>query len=166
LLPWLAAYTRPRHEEKVKQYCDERGIETFLPCHQSWRRWSDRRKLLQMPLFPSYVFLRPQLQQQRQRAVQAPGFLWFVHNSEGPITVDQHELAAIRVALGNGLKLDPLPNIAVGDAVEITRGALRGFRGFLLCKEDGVVSLRVSAVHGAVRVTLPDPTWVRPVREA
>ena len=157
--PWLAAYTRPRHEEKVKQYCEERGIEVFLPCYRTWRRWSDRKKQLSLPLFPSYLFVRPQ-GEQRQRAVQAPGFLWFVHNRSGTVRVDAGELGAIRALLSSGLEFDPLPVAQLGDEVEVVAGALRGTRGRLLHKEAGRIVLMVSAIHGGVRVTLPDPSWI------
>lgn len=163
--PWLAAYTRPRHEEKIRAYCEEREIEVFLPTHQSWRRWSDRRKLIRLPLFPCYVFVRA-ADAQRQRAVQAPGFLWFVHNRTGPVRVAADELGAIRRLLASGLEYDPLPNVHLGDEVEVISGVMRGCRGCLLRKGAGAIVLNVSAIHGAVRVTLPDSSWVRPVRAA
>lgn len=161
-VPWLAAYTRPRHEEKVKEFCSERGIEVFLPTHRSWRRWSDRKKLLHLPLFPSYVFIRVD-EEARRRAVQAPGFLWYVRTAAGPVRVDESELDAIRRVLASGLEFDPLPNAQVGDEVEVVAGALRGCRGRLLRKDHSTVVLFVSAINGAVRVVLPDTAAIRPV---
>lgn len=160
--PWLAAYTRPRHEEKVKQYWIERGIETFLPCRRVWRRWSDRRRELSVPLFPSYVFVRIGAAE-RARAVQAPGFLWFVRGVGGPVSVDESELEAVRRLLASGLEYDPLPAAQLGDEVEIVSGSMRGVRGRLERKGVAGVVLLVSAIHGLVRVTLPDPSWVAPV---
>lgn len=159
---WLAAYTRPRHEEKVKQYCEDRGIETFLASCQSWRQWSDRKKLITVPLFPSYLFINLE-RNQRARAAQAPGFLWFVHNQLGPIAVDTHELTALRRLLVSGLRFDPLPQVRLGDEVEIKHGALRGCRGRLIRKESAKIVLYVSAIGAGVRVSLPDPSWVVPL---
>ena len=158
---WLAAYTRPRHEERVKQFCEERGIEVFLPTHRSWRRWSDRKKLLSLPLFPSYVFVRAD-GAQRQRAVQAPGFLWFVHNRTGPVLVAADELGAIRRLMASGMEYDPLPGVQVGDEVEVVAGALRGCRGRLLRKDGSAIALFVTGINGGIRVSLPDPSWVVP----
>lgn len=158
--PWLAAYTRPRHELQVSRWWNRLGLEVFLPCHRSWRLWSDRRKLLEIPLFPSYVFVRWD-QRQHQHAVQAPGFLWFVHNRTGPVQVNAMELAAVRAVIASDLQFDPMPNVAIGDEVEIVHGALRGFRGYLLSKDTGTIVLRVAAVQGGLRVRLPDPSWVR-----
>ena len=160
--PWLVAYTRPRFEAKVETFCEERGIEVFLPCYQSWRRWSDRKKLLRLPLFPSYVFIRPD-PVQRQRAAQAPGLLWFVHNRQKLVYPADDEISAIRRLLVSGWAFDPLPNVKVGGEVEIVAGALRGCRGYLLSKSDGVVALLVNAINGGIRIRVPDPSWLSPI---
>jgi transcription antitermination factor NusG len=159
---WLAAYTRPRHEEEVRAYCEQHDIEAFLPTYPSWREWSDRRKLLRLPLFPSYVFLRPDAERRRQ-AVQAPGMLWFVHDSVGPVPVPETDLQAVRRVLESGLVYDPLPGVQLEDEVEIIKGALRGCRGRLLRKDMGAIALTVGVVNGGVRIKLPDPSWVRPL---
>lgn len=159
---WLAAYTRPRHERKVKDYCEEQGCKVFLPTYQSWRAWSDRRKLLQLPLFPSYVFIQVDFQAQ-SRVLRAPGFLWFVHNSHGPVQVDETELEAINRLLASGLEYDPLPLVELGDEVEVTNGSLAGCRGRLISKAPGALALVISAINGGVRVVVPDPAWIRPV---
>lgn len=158
-LPWLAAYTRPRHEEKVRKFCEDRGIETFLPCRHTVRRWSDRSKRLSQPLFPSYVFLRLD-EDRRQRAVHAPGFLWFVRNQTGPVEVDRDELLQLRQVLAGGLECDPLPGVQPGDPVEIVAGPMRGSRGHFERKNNGTIVLVISAIGGAVRVRLPNDVGV------
>src|SRR5215469_2590684 len=55
---WYAAYTHARHEKRVDAQARERGIECFLPLYRSMRRWKDRRKELELPLFPGYVFVQ------------------------------------------------------------------------------------------------------------
>ncbi len=158
--PWLAAYTRARFEEKFRSYCEAQGIEAFLPSYLSWRRWSDRKKLLHLPLFPSYVFVRVG-EGERRGAVRAPGFLWFVRNHSGPVQVEEGELEAVRRVLTSGLAYDPLPDAQLGDDVEVVTGALRGCRGRLLSKSGNAIVLLVTAIQAAVRVSLPDPSWVR-----
>lgn len=158
--PWLAVYTRPRHEEKVRQYCGERGIVTFLPTFQSRRRWSDRTKVLMLPLFPSYIFVQPNASQ-RLRTQQAPGFLWFIHDRRGPVEVDCAELNQIRQAMVKGYRLDPLPGAEVGDEIEITAGPFRGCYGHLTSRSERELVLRISAINAAIRVRAPNPGWVR-----
>ncbi len=159
----MAAYTRPKHESRVREYCQEREIETFLPTYRSWRHWSDRRKLLDLPLFPSYLFMRVS-EEQRRRAVQAPGFLWFIHQQGRPVPVNEAELAAVRQLLVSGLQYDPLPGAQLGDEIEIVRGPLQGQIGRLVRKQQNAIALLVTAINGGVRVTLPDTSWVRVVR--
>lgn len=99
----------------------------------------------------------------RQQVVQAPGFLWFVHSSRGPVRVDERELAAVRRLLESGLQFDPLPNIQVGDEVEVVGGAMHGCRGHLHRKDANAIILLVSAVNGAIRVSLPAASSLRPI---
>ena len=159
---WLAGYTRAHYEHKVRDYYLQRGWEVFLPAYRSWRQWSDRRKQLDLPLFPSYVFVRLR-EADYFRAVQAPGFLWFVTQQRKPVVVDPDELQAIRSLLASGLQVDPLPHVQLGDEVVIMRGPLRGISGRLIRKELQAVALTVSAINGGVRVTLPDVTWIQPL---
>jgi transcription antitermination factor NusG len=54
---WYVIYTRPRHEKRVVEHLAQVNIETFLPCIVTLRKWHDRKKYLEVPLFPSYVFV-------------------------------------------------------------------------------------------------------------
>lgn len=157
---WLAAYTRPRHEQKVGDFFRQREWEVFWPTVRARRQWSDRAKEITAPLFPSYVFVRLN-EQERRRAVQAPGFLWFVRNGRGPAPVAADELAAIERLLASGWRFDPLPEARLGDEVEIVAGAMRGCRGRLVRKDLGAIALLVSAISCGLRVTVPDPSWIR-----
>lgn len=158
--PWFAAYTRPRHEHKVEDYFRQREWDVFWPSVRVRRAWSDRYTEVAAPLFPSYVFVRL-TEAERRRAVQAPGFLWFVRNERGPAPVAAEELAAIERLLASGWRFDPLPAARLGDEVEIIAGALRGCRGRLVRKDAGAIALVVSAINGGLRVTVPDPAWIR-----
>src|ERR1700751_5933305 len=74
---WYAAYTHARHEKRVDAQMRERGIESFLPLYRSVRRWKDRRKQLELPLFPGYVFVHMALRD-RLQVLQLPGVVHFV----------------------------------------------------------------------------------------
>jgi transcription antitermination factor NusG len=139
----------------VEDYFRQREWEVFWPTVRVRRQWSDRCKIIAAPLFPSYVFVRL-TEAERRRAVQAPGFLWFVRNERGPAPV-----AAEERLLASGWRFDPLPAARLGDEVEIVAGALRGCRGRLMRKDAGTIVLMVSAINGGLRVTVPDPAWIR-----
>src|SRR5487761_208416 len=85
---WFAIRTRPRHEKVVTSQLETSGIETFLPLSTQVRSWSDRRKIVDFPLFPGYVFVRASLATQtRVRVFQVRGVLGFVgpNNQATPI---------------------------------------------------------------------------------
>src|SRR3990172_6049569 len=63
---WYALYTRPRHEKAFAEQLAKREMEAFLPVREVLSRWKDRRKLVQLPLFPGYVFVHTSLVQKRQ----------------------------------------------------------------------------------------------------
>jgi len=63
---WYAAYTNPRHEKHVAVQMDRKCIECFVPLYRSVRRWKDRRKELELPLFPGYVFVHMALRDRLQ----------------------------------------------------------------------------------------------------
>ena len=55
---WWAVYTRHQHERSIEEMLSAKGFEVFLPLYESTRRWKDRRKVIALPLFPCYVFVR------------------------------------------------------------------------------------------------------------
>src|SRR5487761_2765316 len=69
---WYAVYTRHQHEKKVAESFEGNGIETFLPLYETARRWKDRTKLLSLPLFSCYVFLRSGIER-RTEILSTPG---------------------------------------------------------------------------------------------
>src|SRR4029077_20197383 len=75
--PWYAAYTLPRHERAVAQQLGLRQVETYLPLYSSLRQWAERRVLVQLPLFPGYVFVRVSLNE-RIRVLEHPSVLRLV----------------------------------------------------------------------------------------
>lgn len=132
---------------------------TFLPTFQSRRSWSDRAKVLILPLSPSYIFVQPDPSQQL-RTLQARGFLWFIHDRRGPTEVDRAELSENRQAMANGYHLDLLPRTEVGDEIEITPGPFRGCYGHLTRRSGRDLVIRMSAINAAIRVRTPNPGWV------
>src|SRR5579859_582154 len=92
---WYAAYTHARHEKKVAQQLEERGIEHFLPVYRSVRLWKDRRKELDMVLFPGYVFTRIDVSQ-KLRVLQLPGVVRFVSFNGQPMALAGDDLEALR----------------------------------------------------------------------
>jgi len=128
---WYAAYTHARHEKKVAQQLQERGIENFLPVYRSVRRWKDRQKELDLVLFPGYVFTRINIAE-KLRVLQLPGVVRFVSFNGQPAALDGEDLNALRNALQQGLRAEHHPYLTVGRRVKVVRGPLAGARGILV----------------------------------
>src|SRR5713226_5030593 len=92
---WYAAYTRANHEKRVALQLRQRSVEHFLPLYESVRRWKDRRVILQMPLFPGYVFVRLALRD-RLQVLQVPGVARLVGCSGLPTALPEEEIEALR----------------------------------------------------------------------
>jgi transcription antitermination factor NusG len=128
--PWYAAYTAPRHEKRVLQHLESRGVESYLPLYQSARRWNGRRAVVQMPLFPGYLFvcIHPG---QRARVLEVPGVLSIVSSQGKLIPLPAGEVEAMRAALDTR-KAEPHPLLCPGRRARIKAGPLRGLEGVIV----------------------------------
>src|SRR5437016_13150438 len=122
---WYAAYTRPKHEKRVALQLEERRIEAFLPTYQSIRRWKDRRKLLELPLFPSYIFVQIN-GENRLDVLRLPGVLGLVTFRGRPAAVETAEIENLRHGLSNRTVVHPHPYLKKGRRVRVRCGAMAG----------------------------------------
>src|ERR1700678_3190618 len=95
---WWALYTRHQHEKTVAEMLSAKGFEVFLPLYESLRRWKDRSKMLTLPLFPCYVFVRGGLDR-RLQVVTTPGIHMILCRGERVAMIPQAEIDAIRRAV-------------------------------------------------------------------
>jgi transcription antitermination factor NusG len=128
---WYAAYTASRHEKTVAEHLRQREIECFLPLYETVHRWNNGRHRVQLPLFPSYVFVRMGLGD-KLRVLQVPGLVQLVTFQGAPAALPDSEIEALRSALASGVLAQPYRYLNVGSKVEICRGPLQGLRGILL----------------------------------
>lgn len=161
-LPWFALRVKSRCEKNVATMARHRGFEEFLPLYQSRRRWSDRFKSVELPLFPGYVFCRldPKF---RLPLLTIPGVLHFVGVGRVPVPIDETEIAAIQQAMGAGLLAEPYPFFEVGGRVRLVEGPLRGVEGFLVeVRKEQRIAVSVSLLKRSIAVEI-DRHWVRPL---
>jgi transcription antitermination factor NusG len=128
--PWFALQVRVRHEVAVSDHLKGKGYEWFLPLYKSRRRWSDRVKEIEAPLFPGYLFCRFD-PYDRLPILKTPGVAQIVGYNHIPIPVDEHEIMAIRRLVASGVPNFPCAYLEVGSKVRIDTGALRGLEGIL-----------------------------------
>jgi transcription antitermination factor NusG len=161
-LHWYALRTRSRHEKRVREQLETRGIEPFLPLVERWQHWKDRRKRVAFPLFPGYCFARFPLSQ-RVAVLTTQGVVQILGNQDGPVPVPDAEVEAVRRLVESTLPYDPHPYLTVGMQVEVIRGPLAGLRGLLLRKGARArLVIGVSLIHQGASVEL-DALDVAPV---
>ena len=160
--PWYAAYTFAKHEKRVVQQLDERRIQSFLPTYRSVRRWKDRKKVLELPLFPSYVFVQMSVNN-RVELLSLPGVLGLVCFQGKPAPVDSVEIQNLRQGLADRTIVHPHPYLKAGRRVRIRSGSLAGVEGVLVRKKDCArVVLSISLLQRSVSVDI-DEADVEPI---
>jgi len=128
LLPWYVAYTRPRREKRLKEYCERQDIAVTLPCYRAAHRYRGKTVVFHKPLFPSYVFL--QLLPEQIRSVgQNDHVARLLPVPDQDLFASQ--LGDILVALDSGLEVFLAPQINAGSRVKIKSGPLRGFEAMV-----------------------------------
>lgn len=155
---WYALYTNARHEKVVAKQLTDRRIETFLPLYRSWHRWKDRRKQVELALFPSYVFVRIE-EQQKLPVLKVPGAVQVVSFNGKMAALPEREIEALRNALENEIYAEPCPYLKVGRKVRVVRGPMEGAEGVLSRKKDKcrvVISVDVLMRSVAVEVDATD----------
>jgi transcription antitermination factor NusG len=130
-LPWFALMVRSRHEAFVAESLQSKGYEWFLPLYKCRKRWSDRIKEVETPLFPGYLFCRfdPQA---RLPILKTPGVTKIVGCNRSLTPVDESEIRAIQTLVASGIPNGPWPFLHTGDIVEIRSGPLQGLHGILV----------------------------------
>ena len=155
-LEWYALHTRPRHEKLVVQRLADRGVETFLPMVNEVHRWSDRKKVVQLPLFGCYVFVQfLSNRSERLRVLRVDGVLGLVgsHGEGSPIPNEQ--IDAVRTLVEGELAWCSHPFLKIGQRVRVRSGALDGVEGILVSRNgDHTLVISIDAIQRSLAVRL------------
>jgi len=165
-LPWFALQVRSRHEAYVADWLRGKGYEGFLPQYKCRKRWSDRVKEVETPLFPGYLFCRFD-PQNRLPILKTPGVIQIIGCNRSPVPVDEAEISAIQTLVASGIPNAPWPFLHTGDGVQIQRGPLRGLQGILVgFKGNYRLVLSVTLLQRSVAVEIDSGfvTAVHPAR--
>ncbi len=132
---WYIGYTRPKCEKKLDRALTQRGVETFLPLNKVTRQWSDRKKIIEEPLFPSYIFIRTN-PSARFSLLQNPELIRFLEFDGVLATINEQELTGIRDLLARKdmrvMRAEPMNRLPEGTRVVIKSGIFTGFKGVLI----------------------------------
>lgn len=164
LKPWYALRVKPNYEKPVSTALRGKGIEEFLPLHRTRRQWSDRVKVMDLPLFPGYLFCRLRLEE-RMPLLTTPGFLYIVGVGKNPQPIEEAEILAIQSVLRSGLPVTPWPSLAVGQRVQLQHGPLAGLTGVLTkIANHHRFYVSVTLLKRSVSVEVA-PEWIEPLKE-
>ena len=129
---WFAVHTRARHEKKVDTLLRGNNIDTFLPVVTKVQRWSDRRKKVEFPLFPSYTFVHvPSAAEHFVRVLRTPGIVRIVAFGCEPVPVPKEQIEGIRLLLDQNVPYWEHPFLRTGQRVRVRGGCLDGLEGIL-----------------------------------
>lgn len=158
---WYALYTMPQCEKKVARLLLRYRIEFYLPLVRKQRKWSDRIKLVDFPLFPGYVFVYIPFYKKRYDVLNLPGALKFVEIEGRPASVQDEAMDSLRmiVSAAQDVQAHPEKNFPVGQKVIVRSGALKGVRGEILKIKNQVrlfVKLEECGLYASAEVDVAD----------
>ena len=130
---WYALYTKPRHEFVVLGELQKKGIESFLPSFKRLQQWKDRKKTIEFPLFPGYLFVHLQHDSAAfLNVLKTRSVVTFISSTPGhPSSVASEEIQSLKLLLDSGEELDVYPNLKEGELIRVKRGPLKGAEGIL-----------------------------------
>ena len=162
LRQWFALRVKSRYEKLAATMAHNKGFEEFLPLYKCRRRWSDRFKSVDLPLFPGYLFCRMN-PEYRLPILTIPGVLHLVGLGRMPVPIDDAEVAAIQTAVRSGLGVEPWPFLDVGQRVRLEDGPLAGLEGILVeRRKQHRIVVSVTLLKRSVGVEI-EADWVRPL---
>lgn len=153
---WHVVYVRSRAEKKLALDLQKAGWEVYLPLNTEFRKWSDRVKKVQVPLFKSYLFVKSDARSLSDLQ-QFPEVVTLVRIGREYARIRDEEIEAIRTFESSGLTLEvEAMQLELGEEVEVIAGPLRGLRGALIEKSgQSRFVLRLDDLEHMIKVQLP-----------
>ena len=129
---WYAVYTRPRFEKQVLKSLHDQGIEGYLPLIKTMRQWSDRKKMVEVPLFSSYVFVHIDRSSYDQ-VLQTHGAVKYITFEGKAATIPSEQIDNLKIIVDSNENVDTTwETRRKGDSVIVTAGSLKGLKGELI----------------------------------
>jgi len=155
-LMWFAVQTWPRYEKKVSTELKKKDVTVFLPLYSAKHRWSDRQRLVDLPLFPTYLFVQiPGTPELRTRVLRTNGVSQLVGSRPAGSPIPECEIESLRILISRGVDFQNCPFLSAGQRVRIRGSSLDGIEGVLIAKNDDlslVVSIQIIQRSLAIRV--------------
>ena len=131
---WYVIYVRSRHEKKVHQLLQKKGIESSLPLVNTVRVWGDRKKKVKIPLFKGYVFVHIDLQLEKFNVLQTNGVVKFIALKKEPSRIPDRQMYWIQKMVNKSDTVQLELEIPVGKKVRVIMGPFTGTEGTVMRK--------------------------------
>ena len=152
-LKWIAVRSKPRSEKIVSIELSKKNIESFLPVVKKRQQWSDRKKWVEFPLFPSYLFAKIELKDSIY-ILNTHGVSTIVKFGDRVITIDDKVVNSIKLALKGEYDLHPMKYFTIGDRVSVIDGPMKGAIGIVdnKYKNENRLVIKIEALQQAITV--------------
>lgn len=152
---WYPLYTKSRFEKKAYQHLINAGYEAYLPLQKKLHKWSDRNKIVKVPLFSSYVFVRISPNQIRD-VLRIYGIVRYIFFNGRPASAQDEEIELIKSLIDKGVDIDVVDGkLEVGQKVTISSGLLKGYSGKIHCfKGKNKLIIEIESINKSLLVTL------------
>ncbi len=155
-LCWYAVVSRSRQEKVAATALTNTGITVFLPVVSEMHSWSDRRKLVDVPLFPGYLFVQiPNSAEAKVQVLKTSCVVQFVGNRQGAIPIQDEEISNVKTVLEQKITCSPYPFLRLGQRVRIRGGSLDGVEGILLGRDsDSKLVITIELIQRSLAVSV------------
>ena len=128
LKKWIAVYTKPRHEKIVEKELRNKGFRVYLPMLKEKRKWSDRKKWIDLPLFKSYIFVLTDIKN-ALFILQTIGVVRVIKFGKEIAVIKDENIKAIKLMIKGGYSPIAIDYFEKGESVEVKEGPLKGLVG-------------------------------------
>lgn len=151
---WIAVYTKPRHEKTVENELSKKGFEVYLPILKERRKWSDRKKWVEFPLFRSYIFVRTEIKNSLF-VLQTMGVVKVIKFGGEVAVIQNDSIRAIKLMIEGGYMPEAIDYFVKGETVEVKSGPLKGLIGEVIRVDNSDrLLVRVDAIQHSVSVQI------------
>lgn len=154
---WYAAYTKPRSEKKVYELLTQYDFDSYLPLVTTIRQWSDRKKKVQLPLIPSYIFVKTE-EQNLKNILPINGIIRILKHLGKPAIIRDYEIENLKILLSDTDNISFIDNINLkkGDSIIVEKGVFKGLIAECI-KLNGKhrVIVRIEGIENIIEVNIP-----------
>ncbi|MEC7799514.1 MAG: UpxY family transcription antiterminator [Candidatus Neomarinimicrobiota bacterium] len=151
---WIVVRSKPRSEKVAHNELVKKNIESYLPLLKERRKWSDRKKWVEFPLFSSYLFARIDIKDSIF-VLETQGVNTIVKFGKQIAIVQNSVIEAIRLAMEGGYQLEPVEYFVEGNQVEVIAGPMKGVKGIVAkLKGQNRLIIKIDAIQQALSIQI------------